>query len=111
MHDQIPALVPLIDFLLAPGAGGVGALSPGVADSIAISDRRHRRGRGVGVGKRNYLSARSIVTPNRVGCFRYTQPIKLIIDVPDELSRALAHSGQDLPRSALEAITLEAGLA
>ena len=34
--------------------------------------------------------------------------MQLILDLPDELSSALAASGSDLPRAALEAIALEA---
>ena len=33
---------------------------------------------------------------------------RLTLELPDELSAALAASGQDLPRAALEAIALEA---
>jgi len=40
--------------------------------------------------------------------FRYTCPMQLTLDLPDELSAALAASGPDLPRAALEAIALEA---
>ena len=34
--------------------------------------------------------------------------MEVILDLPDELSAALAGSGQDLPRAALEAMALEA---
>ena len=34
--------------------------------------------------------------------------MQLTLDLPDELSAALANSGPDLPRAALEAIALEA---
>jgi hypothetical protein len=34
--------------------------------------------------------------------------MQLTLDLPDELSAALAGSGQDLPRTAFEAIALEA---
>ena len=40
--------------------------------------------------------------------FRYTQTMQLTLDLPDELSAALAASGQDPSRAALEAIALEA---
>src|ERR1035437_2123072 len=41
--------------------------------------------------------------------FRYTCPMQqLTLNLPDELSAALAPSGQDLPRAAFEAIALEA---
>src|ERR1700723_4769784 len=39
---------------------------------------------------------------------RYTSPMQLILDLPDELFAALAPSGQDLSRAALEAIALQA---
>ena len=64
VHDQILALVPFVDLLLAAGAGGVSALSAGVADSIAVSDCRNCGRRGPGVGKGNYFSARTIAAPN-----------------------------------------------
>lgn len=34
--------------------------------------------------------------------------MRLTLEVPDELSNALAQSGEDLPRAAFEAIALEA---
>src|SRR6266852_561269 len=40
--------------------------------------------------------------------FRYTCPMQLTLDLPDELSAALADSGQNLPQAAFEAIALEA---
>ena len=39
---------------------------------------------------------------------RYTSPMQLTLDLPDELFAALAPSGQDLSRAALEAIALHA---
>ena len=39
---------------------------------------------------------------------RYTSPMQLTLDLPDELFAALAPSGQDLSRAALEAIALQA---
>jgi len=40
--------------------------------------------------------------------FRYTYSMRLTLDLPDELSAALAASGDDLSRAAFEAIALEA---
>jgi predicted HTH domain antitoxin len=40
--------------------------------------------------------------------FRYIYAMEVTLDLPDELSTALAGSGQDLPRAALEAMALEA---
>ena len=40
--------------------------------------------------------------------FRYTRRMQLTLNLPDELSAALAASGPDLPRAAFEAIALEA---
>ena len=41
--------------------------------------------------------------------YRHTRPMRLTLDLPDELSADLAASGhQDLPRAALEAIAIEA---
>jgi predicted HTH domain antitoxin len=40
--------------------------------------------------------------------FRYTCYMQLCLDLPDELSAALASAGQDLTRAAFEAIALEA---
>jgi len=40
--------------------------------------------------------------------FRYIYAMEVTLDLPDELSAALAGSGQDLPRAALEAMALEA---
>jgi hypothetical protein len=37
----------------------------------------------------------------------YTSPMQLTLELPDELSAALASSGQDLSRAAFEALTLE----
>ena len=41
-------------------------------------------------------------------CVSYTAYMKLILNLPDELSAALSGSGQELSRAALEAIALEA---
>ena len=40
--------------------------------------------------------------------FRYTCSMRLTLDLPDELSAALAASGDDISRAAFEAIALEA---
>ena len=48
-----------------------------------------------------YLCLRSSTLP-------YTTRMQVTLDLPDELSSALAAYGPDLPRAALEAIALEA---
>jgi hypothetical protein len=50
----------------------------------------------------------TVVERRRRAAFGYTLPMQLTLDLPDELSAALASSVQDLPRAVVEALALEA---
>src|SRR6185312_1111894 len=56
-HDQVPAVVLIIDFMLAARAGGAGALSDCMAAFTAVPHCRHRGWRRARSGQRNYFPA------------------------------------------------------